>query len=198
MGDRGEIAESDLVERLRNGEEHAFAILVRLHGGRLLATARRILADEEDARDAVQKTFLSAFRAMNRFAGNSRIATWLHRIVVNTALMELRTRRRKPQETIDDLLPRFEEGGGFLRPVHGWERPADELMESAETRAKVRMAIARLPEGYREVLCLRDLEGFDTEETARLVGCTVAAAKLRLHRARQALRTLIEREIGAL
>jgi RNA polymerase sigma-70 factor, ECF subfamily len=193
---RSGIEELDLIERLRDGEEQAFALLVQLHGGRLLATARRLLRDEEDARDAVQKTFLSALQAIDAFGGNSRISTWLHRIVVNAALMELRTRRRRAEEMIDDLLPEFEAGWRLLRPVQGWERPADELLVSAETRRKVRRAIDRLPDAYREVLYLRVVEEFDTEETARQVSSTVPAAKLRLHRARQALRTLLERELG--
>jgi len=190
-----ERSERELVAALRSGDDAAFATLVRREGGRMLATARRMLGAEQDAEDAVQDAFLQAHRAIDRFAGDSRISTWLHRIVVNAALMKLRTRRRKPEQQLDELLPQFEETGEWLRPVSGWERPSDELLESAECRAIVRQAIDRLPEAYRQVLILRDIEELDTEETAELLGTTANAVKVRLHRARQALRTLLEREL---
>jgi RNA polymerase sigma-70 factor, ECF subfamily len=191
----GEPAERELLEALRRGEERAFAALVRREGPRMLATARRMLGNDEDARDAVQDAFLQAHRALDRFAGESRLSTWLHRIVVNAALMKLRGRRRKPEQPLDDLLPQFDESGAWLRPVSGWERSADELVESAECRAIVRKAIDRLPDPYREVLVLRDIEELDTDETARVLGATPNAVKVRLHRARQALRTLLERDL---
>src|SRR6187402_1825192 len=82
-----------LLEALRSGEPGAFEQLVRTHGGRLLAVARRLLGNEEDARDAVQEAFLNAFRGIDRFEGGSLLSTWLHRITVNVALMKLRTRK---------------------------------------------------------------------------------------------------------
>ncbi len=94
--------EDGLLERLRSGDDAAFEQLVREHGGRMLAVARRFLRQEEDARDAVQDAFLSAYRALEDFEGNARLSTWLHRIVVNAALMKLRTRRRKPERSIED------------------------------------------------------------------------------------------------
>jgi RNA polymerase sigma-70 factor (ECF subfamily) len=181
-----------LVEALRHGEADAFEALVRREGARMLATARRLLGNEEDAQDAVQEAFLQVHRNVDGFQGGSRISTWLHRIVVNAALMKLRSRRRKPEHELDELLPQFDEAGRWLRPVAGWERPSEELLESAETRAMVRRAIDELPPSYREVLMLRDIEELDTEETARMLGVSINAVKVRLHRARQALRTLLE------
>jgi RNA polymerase sigma-70 factor, ECF subfamily len=187
-------SEDDLIEDVRRGDEQAFAALVRREGGRMLATARRLLGNEPDAQNAVQEAFLQAHRAIGSFAGKARLSTWLHRIVVNAALMKLRRRRRKPEQPIDDLMRQFDETGSWLRPVSGWERSSDELLESAECRASVRGAIGRLPESYRQVLMLRDIEDFDTDETADMVGASANAVKVRLHRARQALRTLLEHE----
>ena len=85
--------------------EAAFEQVVRAYGGRLLAVARRIVGSEEDARDVVQDAFLNAFRSLDRFEGNAKLSTWLHRIVVNAALMKLRTRKRKPEQSIETLLP---------------------------------------------------------------------------------------------
>jgi RNA polymerase sigma-70 factor, ECF subfamily len=185
-----------LLDGLRRGDEEAFATLVRRESTRMLATARRLLGNDQDAEDAVQEAFLQAHRAIGRFNGGARISTWLHRIVVNAALMKLRSRRRKPEQALDELLPQFDESGSWLRPVSGWERSSDELLESAETRAMVRRAIDRLPAVYREVLILRDIEELDTEETGALLDASPNAIKVRVHRARQALRTLLEGELA--
>jgi RNA polymerase sigma-70 factor (ECF subfamily) len=189
----GQGSERDLVSRLRRGDEGAFEHLVREHGGRLLAVARRFLREEEEARDAVQECFLSAFRAMDRFDQASRLSTWLHRIVVNACLMRLRTRRRKPEEPIEDFLPKFQaDGHQVSHPTPEWEGSAETLLARSETRSIVREAIDRLPDSYRAVLLLRDIEELSTEEAARSLGVTENAVKIRLHRARQALRGLLE------
>lgn len=184
--------EQALVERLRAGEDAAYEELVRTRGARMLAVARRFLRSEEDARDAVQESFISAFKAIDRFEGGARLSTWLHRIVVNAALMKLRSQKRRPETSIEELLPRFREDGHFAEPPAEWQRPADELLERRETREQVRAAIDRLPESYRTVLLLRDIEDLDTAETAQALGITANAAKIRLHRARQALRELLD------
>lgn len=187
--------EVELLARLRRGENDAFEQLVRQYSGRLLATARRLLGNEHDAQDALQEAFLSAFRAIGQFAGAAKLSTWLHRIVVNAALMKLRSRRRKSEESIEELLPHFDAQGEWISSVTSWETPSEVLLQRRETRARVRRCIDRLPETYRAVLLLRDIEELDTEEAADLLGITANAVKIRLHRARQALRTLLEREL---
>jgi RNA polymerase sigma-70 factor (ECF subfamily) len=182
-----------LVERLRRGDGPAFEDLLRRHTGRLLAVARRLLGNEEDARDVVQDAFLSAFRSIDRFDGQAALGTWLHRIAVNAALTKLRSRRRHPERPIEDLLPTFLDDGHQARPLRDWPDPGAALQRE-EARAAVRRHIDELPADYRTVLVLRDLEELDTEETARLLGLTPGAVKTRLHRARQALRTLLEPE----
>lgn len=183
--------EASLVAQLRAGDELAFEQVVRSYGGRLLAVARRIVGSEEDARDVVQDAFLNAFRSLDRFEGNAKLSTWLHRIVVNAALMKLRTRKRKPEQSIETLLPSFLDDGHHEERFKSWDEAVDKLMERAENRELVRKQIDALPEGYRTVLVLRDIEGLDTEETANVLGLSVNATKIRLHRARQALRTLL-------
>ncbi len=182
-----------LVGRLQSGDEAAFEELVRNHGGRLLSVARRLLGGSEDAQDAVQEAFIKAFRAIHTFEERSQLHTWLHRILVNTALMKLRARRRRPEESIDDLLPTFAADGHQAVESREW---SDSLLERKETAGIVRDAITRLPESYRVVLVLRDLEERDTSETARILGTTTTVVKVRLHRARQALRTLLDREFN--
>jgi len=107
--------------------------------------------------------------------------------------MRLRSARRRGEESIEDLLPRFAEDGHKVNhPTPGWEGSAEELLARSETREIVRRAIDQLPETYRSVLLLRDIEELNTEEAARLLGVTENAVKIRLHRARQALRMLLE------
>jgi RNA polymerase sigma-70 factor, ECF subfamily len=179
-----------LLSRLRAGDAAAFEELVRAETGRLLAVTRRILPTEEDARDAVQDAFLFAFRSLDRFQGHSRLSTWLHRIAVNAALMKLRTRRRKREEPLDPLLPTYLDDGHHAERFAKWEDPTA-IIERAENKVLIRRLIDELPDAYRTVLLLRDIEGMDTEETAKLLDTTPNAVKVRLHRARQALRTLL-------
>jgi len=183
--------EASLVAQLRAGDQAAFEQVVRSYGGRLLAVARRIVGSEEDARDVVQDAFMNAFKSLDRFEGNAKLSTWLHRIVVNAALMRLRTRKRKPEQSIESMLPSFLDDGHHEERFQSWDEPIDKIMERAENRELVRKQIDALPEGYRTVLVLRDIEGLDTEETANVLGLSVNATKIRLHRARQALRSLL-------
>src|SRR5262245_50231200 len=187
------INDDSLVARLQRGDQSAFESLVRTHGGRLLSVARRFLGSNEDAEDAVQETFIKAFKSIHTFEERAQLHTWLHRIVVNTSLMKLRERRRKPQESIDDLLPTFVADGHQTTESREW---SDALVERKETAAIVRQAIASLPEQHRTVLILRDIEERDTAETAAILGTTTTVVKVRLHRARQALRTLLDREFA--
>ena len=183
--------ERALLEALRRKDPSAVEGFVRAESPKLLAVARRMLRSESDARDAVQDAFLSAFRSLDRFEANSAISTWLHRIVVNAALMKLRARRLRPEESIEPLLPGFDETGHQTEAAPKWISP-EGVVERREVREFVRGCIDQLPESYRTVLLLRDIEDLDTEETAQELGITANAVKVRLHRARQALRTLLE------
>ena len=184
--------EAGLLAALRAGDADAYERLVRGEGGRMLAVARRILPNEEDAREAVQDAFLSAFKGLPNFDGASRLSTWLHRVAVNAALMRLRAKGRRPEASLDALVPRFYDDGHAVDPPAPWQQTADELLEREETRELVRASIDRLPETYRTVLTLRDIEGMDTGEAAKMLGVTEGVVKTRLHRARQALRTLLD------
>jgi RNA polymerase sigma-70 factor (ECF subfamily) len=181
-----------LTQLVRANDEAACAELVRRFGGRMLAVTRRMLLNEEDAREALQDAFASAFRGIHNFDGNSKLATWLHTIAVNAALMKLRRARSRPERSIDELMPHFASDGHHFHDVPDWSPTAAALVEREETRRQVRAAIDQLPEIYRTVLLARDIEGLDTEETASALGVPVGVVKTRLHRARLALRTLLE------
>ena len=183
--------EAVLLRRLRSGDEAAYEELVRHSGGMLLVLARRLVRNEETARDIVQEAFINAFKAVQTFRGESSLSTWLHRIVVNAALMRLRTAKRQPEVPIADLLPQFDDTGHHTTPVAPLGLGAEVLLLQKETRAKVRACIDRLPSAHRTVLMLRDIEELTTAETAAMLGITPNAVKIRLHRARQALTTLL-------
>jgi RNA polymerase sigma-70 factor, ECF subfamily len=189
------IDETALLDGLRRGDERASEALVRAHAGAMLAVARRFVGNDDDAADVVQDAFLSAFRSLNSFQGQSRLGTWLHRIVVNHSLMRLRSRKRRGEVAIDGLLPKFDETGHHARRIVPWSRPEDALSR-AEVRDHVRECIDRLPDSYRTVVVLRDIEQYDTQQTAEQLGISFEAVKVRLHRARQALRTLLEPVFG--
>lgn len=182
-----------LLDGLRAGDPGAYETLVRQEAGRLLATVRRILrGDEEEARDVVQETLIVALQRIGSFKGDCRISTWLHRIAINGALMRLRSRRRHPETSIEELLPSFLEDGHRAVSDRDGDFPDPETAaHQAETRRIVRESIERLPDTYRVTLLLRDIEELSTEETAHLLGITTTAVKLRLHRGRQALRELL-------
>ena len=180
--------DASLLLRLRAGEDEAYQELLRVHGGRLLVVARRLMRNEEDARDCVQDAFLSAFRSLDRFEAKSRLGTWLHRILVNACLMRLRARKRKPEESVDPQTPEFDQYGFRSGPSEMSPLSAEDLFEREEVREQLRKAIDDLPENHRIVLLLRDIEELDTAETAEQLGMTQGAVKVRLHRARLALK----------
>jgi len=187
----GDEREAELVRALQRGDDAAFAVLVRDHAASLLATARRMLGNEDDARDALQEAFLSAFRAIGSFEGKSRLSTWLHRITVNAVLMKLRGRRRCGERSAEELLPTFTADGHHAEPPCPWSDQAVRLLQSKESNALLWRAIDQLPPQFREAIVLRDIEGLSTEDAGVHLGITKNAVKIRLHRARQALRTLL-------
>ena len=145
----------------------------------------------------LQEAYASAFKSIGRFEGNAKLSTWLHRIVVNMALMRLRTRKRKPEESIEPLLPAFKDDGHMMQAAGQWDDGADVALERAEVQSYVRAQIDKLPDTYRTVLLLRDIEEMSTNDVATLLDTTENAVKIRLHRARQALRGLLAERFGS-
>jgi RNA polymerase sigma-70 factor (ECF subfamily) len=185
-------SDAELIERVRGQDEAACAELVRRHGGRMLTVIRRFLPQDADANDALQDAFLSAFRKIDQFDGKAQLGTWLHSIAVNAALQKLRRAKSRPESSLEELLPKFISDGHHAIEIPDWSPTAAAMAERDETRQQVRAAINRLPESYRTVLLARDIEGMDTEQTAQALGVSVPVVKTRLHRARLALRTLLE------
>ncbi|MEM6992176.1 MAG: sigma-70 family RNA polymerase sigma factor [Myxococcota bacterium] len=193
---RAESSPSDKARPVKLADNSDFAAVVRREAGRLLATARRFTDSEADAQDCVQEAFLHAYRARAQFEGRAKVSSWLHRILVNVALERARKKSRRPEESLDDLQPTFDERGCRIEPRRPPPPEAQTLLERSETRRAVLEAIGSLPDSYRRIVILRDIEGKTTAETAEELGLTENASKVRLHRARAALKRLLEPEMG--
>ena len=192
-GPSPERLDQDLVSLAAAGDGAAFTELVSRHQDRVYAVAAHILREPAEAEEVVQETFLAALEKLSTFRGDAAFTTWLHRVAANAALMRLRRRRRAPEtlstEPLEELLPRFDSQGHLLQgPAHDWSKRADEQLADREVRSAVENAVQNLPEDYRIVFLLRDVEGLSSEDMAELLGISVAAVKSRLHRARLALR----------
>ena len=186
--------DSSLVAQLQQGDEEAFDSLVRQYVPRFLATARGILRNEEDARDAVQEAMLTVFQKVNGFQGHAAFSSWLHRIMINTALMKLRARNRCQEQSIDNLLPVYLEDGHRRNPGGPWQASSQEpdgYAITQEIRQLVHEKISQLPEDHRSGILLRDIEELDTQAVSELLSVSLGTVKMRLHRARQALRELL-------
>jgi RNA polymerase sigma-70 factor, ECF subfamily len=175
-----------LVERIQRGDKAACAECIEQHSPGVYRVALRLTGNEAEAEDVVQETFLSAFKAIDKFENRSSLATWLYRIAHNAALMKLR-RVQPVQVSVDDEEV-FGEGLTVPTQMHDWCCLPERDFESSETRAELERAIKDLPEKLRVVFVMRELEGLSTEETAQALDISLDAVKVRLHRARLQLR----------
>ncbi len=180
-----------LIAALKRGDDAAYVTLVQRYGDYLYRVALRVTRNDTEAGEAVQEAFISTFRGIARFESRSALRTWLHRLVVNAALMRRRATERKSEVAIEDLAPEVD--------LERESQPEWIFTESVETQASrdgvrraVNEAIDRLPEQYRILIVLRDIEGYDTREVARMLDDTEGNVKVRLHRARTALKRQLE------
>jgi RNA polymerase sigma-70 factor (ECF subfamily) len=190
-----------LLERLRMGDAAILEPLMERFASRVFRVARGICPSASDAEEVVQDVFLQLFRKAGSFEGRAALGTWLYRIAVNAALNKRRGKRAELEESLEDVLPSYQDDGhrhgdrSFL--LADWSAMPDEALLSREGRDVVRAAVERLPPHYRAVLVLRDVEELSSEQVAEIIGESVASVKSRLHRARMALRELLTRTYGA-
>lgn len=183
------LSDEEVVERVLAGEIELFEIVMRRYNQRLYRVARAILADDGEAEDVMQDAYVRAYAHLGQFAGQARFSTWLTRIAVHEALARARRGRRLVQ--IEDLSPRKEDSMTLLSST-GTERNPEQQAIQHNLQALLEIAIEALPESFRSVLVLREVEGLSTAETAESLGISEALVKTRLHRARAALRQDLE------
>jgi RNA polymerase sigma-70 factor (ECF subfamily) len=191
--DDGQPTDRELVERSQKGDGEAFAMLVERHQRQLYRLALRMTGSEADANEVLQEAFLNAWQKLPLFRGEAQFSSWLYRIAANSALMRLRRKRRAPDALSEQPLelsgPRFSaEGHMDPPPLSDWSQRADEKMMSAQLGEAINKAVDQLPDDYRTVFLLKDVDGLSNEDIAEALELTVPAVKSRLHRARLALR----------
>ena len=181
-----------LLDRAQDGDMEAFEALVERHEDRLYGLALRMTRSEADAAEVVQDTFLAAYQNLKNFRGEAAFGSWVHRIAANNALMRLR-HRRVVEATEEPEGPEFDDRGHWAEyPAMDWSRRADDQLIDAELGQAIQKAADRLPEPYRQVFLLKDVEGLSYEQIAEITGDSVPAIKSRLHRARLSLRDAID------
>jgi len=184
-------SDEELVDLARNGDDTAFPELVKRYSRRILRVARNITNNDEDAEDVLQESFLKAYTHLDGFQGNSKFYTWLVRIAMNEALMKLRKRKTGRVVSLDEELTTGEDS--VVREIAVWEGNPEERYSQDEIRDILDRTIATLPEGFRTVFVLRDVEELSTEETADALSLSIPAVKSRLLRARLQLREKLTR-----
>lgn len=184
-------SDEELVDLARNGDDTAFPELVKRYSRRILRVARNITNNDEDAEDVLQESFLKAYTHLDGFQGNSKFYTWLVRIAMNEALMKLRKRKTGRVVSLDEELTTGEDS--VVREIAVWEGNPEERYSQDEIREILDRTIATLPEGFRTVFVLRDVEELSTEETADALSLSIPAVKSRLLRARLQLREKLTR-----
>ncbi len=185
--------QQQLVQKLRLGDPSGFEFIVQEYGAYLLNVARRYINNSDDAKDIVQETYLQAFRKIDKFRDEASIKSWLHRITINNALMKIRKDEKLTQITsnIDDN-EFIDENGKRVENRKTISISTDEIYMNKELRFAVKHLIMELPTAYRNILLLRDVEGYTIEETAKLLAINPASVKTGLHRARNKLKTQLE------
>jgi RNA polymerase sigma-70 factor (ECF subfamily) len=191
--------DDELIGLARGGDPRAFTELVRRYEDTVYRFSYKICRDSEAASETLQDTFINVYRKLNSFDGKSKFSTWLYTIVTNNCLMKRRKRKSDLMEEsleVYDHPPGHPGGTPRLKPVHTPETPADVVI-GRELKALLEDAMAKLPEEYRVVFTMRDVEGRSTEETAGVLGLSVEATKSRLRRARAFLRDQLQPHLTA-
>jgi RNA polymerase sigma-70 factor (ECF subfamily) len=204
-----EDGDADLASRLRAGDSAAFALVVRQHHASLLRVAATFVPTRKDAEDVVQETWLAVIRGIGKFEGRSSLRSWIFAILVYRARSYgvRETRRLGGQLSLDAAGPTGERGvvpadrfggppgrGAWREPITRWQDDPELALDSVETRKAIMAAIDRLPDSRRQVVVLRDVEGWTAAEVADLLGISDANQRVLLHRARSALRLSLEEE----
>jgi RNA polymerase sigma-70 factor (ECF subfamily) len=192
-----DVSDETLAAQAAGGDDDAFEAIVERYQARVFRLACR-LTSEADAADVLQETFLHVYRHLPSFRGESRLSTWLYRIATNAALMHRRARARRPTESLEQWLPRFDDHGVHVNTPDELQVAgrADELLDRRLLAEKARVALERLPDLYRDAFVLRDLEEMSTSDVAHVLGIEPAAVRQRVHRARLILRGFLQELMG--
>lgn len=183
--------DSDVIERAQNGDAEAFAALFQTHKMRVYSLCLRMTNNVAEAEDLTQDAFLQVFRKLSTFRGNSALSTWIYRIAVNTVLMRFR-KRALPQVSLEE--PWSNKAEAKSGPKEYGSRDCN--LAGCVDRIALTQAIRELPEGYRTVFLLHEVEGYEHSEIAELLGCSTGNSKSQLHKAKMRIRELLDNPRG--
>jgi RNA polymerase sigma-70 factor (ECF subfamily) len=194
--DLDRLSDEDLVGMARQGGENAVRLLIRRNNRRLFRVARAVLRDDGEAEDVVQETYVKAFTKLDSFRGEALFSSWLTRIALNEALE--RARRQRPRAGLEVLDNAAGERGGqvIMFPTSPQPAAADAELARSQVRDFLQKAVDELPDAFRLVFVLRDIEELSTEATASQLSLKPETVKTRLHRARRLLRGAVERRLA--
>ena len=179
--------EAEAIRLAQQGDAGAFERIYRLHSRRVYALCLRMVGNTAEAEDLTQDAFLQLFRKIGTFRGESAFSTWLHRLSVNVVLMKLR-KKTLPETSLEESTDPEDESGGPRREIG----VPDLLLTGSIDRVHLERAIEQLPPGYKQVFVLHDVQGFEHNEIAGLMGCSIGNSKSQLHKARMRLRELLQ------
>jgi len=182
-----DLSEADAIRLAQQGDTAAFERIYRLHNRRVYALCLRMVGNTAEAEDLTQEAFLQLFRKIHTFRGDSAFSTWLHRLSVNVVLMKLR-KKTLPETSLEETTEPDEETGGPRKDVGG----PDLLLTGSLDRVNLQRAIEQLPPGYRAAFVLHDVQGYEHNEIAEIMGCSIGNSKSQLHKARMRLRELLQ------
>ncbi len=181
--------DSDLIARAQQGDPDAFATLFHAHKNRIYSLCLRMTNNASEAEDLTQDAFMTVFRKLPTFRGDSALSTWLYRIAVNTVLMHFR-KKTPNQVSLDEPFTNMEEA----KPVRREFGTRDGRLETSVTRLALTRAISELPAGYRTIFLLHQVEGYEHHEIAEFLGCSVGNTKSQLHKAKLKIRESLKSE----
>ena len=182
-----EMTEAEAIRLAQQGDAGAFERIYRLHSRRVYALCLRMVGNTAEAEDLAQDAFLQLFRKIGTFRGESAFSTWLHRLAVNVVLMKLR-KKTLPETSLEETTDPDDESSGPRREIG----VPDLLLAGSIDRIHLDRAIEQLPPGYRQVFVLHDVQGFEHNEIAKLMECSIGNSKSQLHKARMRLRELLQ------
>jgi RNA polymerase sigma-70 factor (ECF subfamily) len=188
----GELPEADAIRLAQQGDAAAFERLYQLHNRRVYSLCLRMVGNTAEAEDLTQEAFLQLFRKVSTFRGESAFSTWLHRLAVNVVLMKLR-KKSGTETSLEQITEPDEDSGG---PRRDFGAPDLRLSGSID-RVNLQRAIDQLPPGYRAVFVLHDVQGYEHNEIAGIMGCSIGNSKSQLHKARMRLRELLQESVRA-
>ena len=183
----GELTEAAAIRLAQQGDAAAFERIYRLHSRRVYALCLRMVGNPAAAEDLTQEAFLQLFRKIATFRGESAFSTWLHRLAVNVVLMRLR-RKTLAETSLEETTDPDEESGGPRRDIGG----PDLRLSGSVDRVNLERAIEQLPPGYRSIFVLHDVQGYEHNEIAAIMSCSIGNSKSQLHKARMRLRSLLQ------